>query len=257
VRFLTTGTQSGFGKHIYEIVNGISWTRQLPAESRKEIKYKGVDVIIHCASNSCLSVNSDNLYTYMADNVLLTEELISTPHQKFIFFSSVDIYPRQGGLHSENELINVNAVSGIYGITKLMSESIVRRYCPNYLILRCASLLGKYSRKNNLIRIIVDNPCAITLSGDSQLNYVLHSDVSDFILFAIKNDIQGIYNVSSIENITLLEVADMVGKKVNFGRYHYNVGEVDNNSISSVFPAFKKTSREVIVEFILKVDIGR
>ena len=250
MRILTTGILSGLGKHIYEKFGGLGWTRQLSTEDREEIKHKGVDVIIHCAFNSRQSVDSDSLYNYTADNVLLTEELVSLPHQKFIFISSVDVYPRREGLCSEDEVIDVNAVNGIYGITKLMSEAIVRQHCPDYLILRCVSLLGKYSRKNSLIRIIEDEPCTLTLSGDSRLNYILHSDVSDFIQFAIKNDVQGIYNVASTENVTLSAVSDMLDKQVNFGTYRYDVGNIDNSKISFIFPVFSRTSKEVINQFV-------
>jgi len=249
MRVLTTGILSGLGKHIYEKFGGLGWTRQISTEDCEGIKRKGVDVIIHCAFNSRQSVDSDSLYDYVADNLLLTEELVYIPHQKFIFISSVDVYPRPG-LRAENEVIDVNDASGIYGITKLMSEAIVRQHCSNHLILRCVALLGRYSRKNSLIRIIEDEPCALTLSGDSRFNYILHSDVSDFIRFAMKHDIRGIYNVSSSENVVLSAVADMLGKQVNFGAYPYDVGDIDNSKISSIFPVFKKTSKEVVTQFI-------
>jgi nucleoside-diphosphate-sugar epimerase len=257
VRSLTTGTLSGLGKHIYETLGGIGWTRQLPAENRKAIKNKGVDVIIHCAFNSRYShtVNSDCLYAYLADNVLLTDELVSIPHQKFILLSTVAVYPRDPGPHLENEVINLDAVSGIYEITKLSSESIVRQHCSNYLILRCAGLLGKYARKNSLIRILDDESCTLTLSGDSRFYYVLHPDVSDFIQFAIKEDIRGIYNLSSTKDVSLAEIADLFGKKVNFGNFFYHLGTIDNSKITSIFPSFNKTSKEVIMQFVRERDL--
>ncbi|MBI4529882.1 MAG: NAD(P)-dependent oxidoreductase [Candidatus Latescibacteria bacterium] len=250
MRILITGTLSGLGKHLYETFGGIGWIRQTPATDREKIRRTGVDVLIHCAWNSRQSVTSDCLYTYVADTVLLTEEVVRIPHQKFIFLSSVDVYPRRPGPCSEDEIIDLHAVGGVYGITKLMSEAIVRQHCPNHTILRCVSLLGKYARKNSLIRIIDDAPCTLTLSGDSRLNYVLYTDVADFLRFAMECDVRGIYNVSSTEHVTLSGVADMLGKHVNFGSYRYDVGDIDNSKISSIFPAFKKTSQEVIAQFV-------
>ena len=257
MRILTTGTLSGLGKHIHEKFGGLGWTRQLPVETREEIKRKGVDVVIHCAFNSRQSVDSDGLYAYLADNVLLTEEIVSIPHKKFVFISSVDVYPRQGGARSEDAVIDVNAVRGIYGITKLMSEATVRQRCPDYLILRCVSLLGEYSRKNSLIRIIEDEPCTLTLSGDSRLNYVLHSDVSDFIRFAMKHDVQGICNVASVENVALATVAGMLDKQVDFGAYRYDVGKIDNSKVLSILPALRKTSKDVVTQFVRERVTGR
>lgn len=255
--FLVTGALSGLGKHIYELFSGIAWDRHLQDKDRGVIKRTGADTIIHCASNSSQEVSSDTLYGYVGDNVLLTEELVEVPHRKFIFISSVDVYPKQKGLHREDEVIDVNNVIGMYAVTKLMSESIVRQHCPNHLILRCTSLLGKYSRKNSLIRILEDEPCRLTLTQDSRLNYILHSDVSGFIQFAIKNDLQGIYNVSCSESIKLREVATMIGKRVQFGKVYYDVGNIDNRKIASIFPTFKKTSRETVTQFIRERAIKR
>lgn len=118
------------------------------------------------------------------------------------------------------------------------------------LITGILSGLGKYSRKNSLIRILEEKNCLLTLSGDSRFNYVLHSDILDFIKFSIKHDLKGIYNLASCENITLLEVAELFGKRVEFGKYHYDVGNINNDKISSIFRAFKKTSKEVILQFV-------
>ena len=251
MRFLTTGSRSGLGRHIFETFGGAGWTRDLSKTERDEIKREGVDVIVHCAFNSRRNVDSESLYRYVADNVLLTAELASVPHKKFIFLSSVDVYPGEPGLRSESDITQPNALEGMYGVTKLMSEAIVRERCPNHLILRCVALLGKYARKNSLLRIIEDEPCVLTLSGDSRFNYVPHSDVSDFIGFAIENDVQGVYNVACSENVTLNRVAYLVGRRVTFGEHRYDVGNIDNSKSSLIFPAFKKTSEEVVAQFVV------
>lgn len=250
MKILTTGTLSGLGKHIYNDLGGIFWTRNITDKAKKKLTDEGVDVIIHCAFNSSQSVDSNNLYDYLSDNVLLTKELLNIPHKKLIFISSVDVYPKDKKRHKENETIDINQVSSLYGITKLMSETLIKNKCRNFLILRCTSLLGRNSRKNSLIKIIKDSNPILTITDDSVFNYVLHSDISDFIKLAIKQDVQGVYNVASSWNITLSEVAEMLGKKVNLGKFYYNVGNIDNSKISSIFPAFKKTSKEAILEFI-------
>ncbi|MFH1314592.1 MAG: NAD(P)-dependent oxidoreductase [Candidatus Eisenbacteria bacterium] len=249
MRILTSGALSGLGKHLYERFGGLAWTRQLPAHDREEIKREGVDVVFHCAATSRRPVTSDDLYEYIADNVLLTEELVSVPHRKFVFVSSVDVYPCGHEPRSENSVIDVDTVRGIYGKTKLMSEAIVQRHCPDHLILRCVALLGEHARKNSLTRILDDDSCTLTLSGDSQFNYVLHEDVSEFIESAVKNDVRGIYNVASSENVTLSEVVDIFNRRVDFGAYRYAISDVDNKRIASIFPAFRKTSKEVVARF--------
>ena len=158
----------------------------------------------------------------------------------------MDVYPKHLDRRSEDEVIDVNAVDGIYGITNLMSETVVRENCPDHLILRCVSLVGKYARKNTLTRIIEDDPGTVTLSGDSRFNYILHSDISDLIQLAIENDTQEVLNVATSENVDLFTVAAMLGKEVDFGTHCYDVGKVDNRKIASVFPAFSRHSKETI-----------
>jgi nucleoside-diphosphate-sugar epimerase len=242
---------SGLGRHVFETFGGISWTRHLSPAGRQEIKREGVDVVVHCAFNSRRNVDSGSLYGYVADNVLLTGELVSVPHRKFVFLSSVDVYPNGPGPRSESTVAQIGAGNGLYGITKLMSEAIVRERCTDYLILRCVALLGRHMRKNSLLRIFEDEPCDMTLRGDSQLNYVLHADVSEFIGLAVENDLSGIYNVASSQNVSLARVADILGKEVAFGGYRYDVGDIFHRKVSSVFPAFGKTSEEeVVVRYI-------
>jgi nucleoside-diphosphate-sugar epimerase len=250
VRILTTGVLSGIGKYIHENLGGIGITRSTSAEELEKTKRDGMDVIIHCAFNSQKDVTSDLLYQYFKDNVFFTNELVSVPHKKFIFFSTVDLYPKSSGTHAEDELIHINTIKGIYAITKLISESIVREKGHNFLILRPTTLLGKYSRRNTLIKIIEGEKEPLFLSGNSRFNYVLHSDILDFITFSIRNDIRGIFNVASTDNILLSEVANLLKKKVLFGTYLYDVGNISNNKVTALFPAFKKTSREILHQFI-------
>ena len=250
MEILTTGVRSGLGRYIHENLGGVGLTRQQSGKEFQKIKNRGVDTIIHCAFNTARGINSESLFSYLEDNVFLTKELVSIPHQKFIFISSIDVYPKSESVHSESEVIEVDSVDGIYAITKLISESIVKQHCPDFLILRCSAFLGKYSRRNSLLRIIEDENCVLTLSGESEFYYILYPDVLEFIKYAIDNGLTGIYNVASSDSITLSEVADILGKKVEFGSYKYGVGKIDNSKISAVFPAFNKTSKEVIRQFI-------
>lgn len=254
MKVLTTGTLSGLGKYIFEHTDGTAWNRDISDTDKKKLKSEGVDIIIHCAFNSSKTVDSNNLYEYISDNVFLTEELLNIPHKKFIFISSVNVYPKDKKNHKEEEIIDIDKINGIYGMTKLMSEALVKKYSPNYLILRCTSLLGKTSRKNSLIKILKDKNPSLTLKAASVFNYVLHSDIYDFISLALKKDVQGIYNAASSKNITLSEIAAMLGKKVNFGEYIYNIGNIDNSKVTSLSSAFKKTSKAVIEEFIKQVS---
>lgn len=247
---LVTGSSSGLGKSAQERFNSRGLTRQNSKEELERMKQEGVDIIIHCAFNSGKRVTSANLYDYLNDNILLTQDLTKIPHRKFVLISTIGVYPPSNKIHHEEEVIMLNDVKGIYGMSKLMSESIVRNNCSSPLILRCSSLLGKSMRENNLTHLLYDEKCQLTLTGDSSLNYTLHSDVLDFIEFALQKNLSGTYNTVSNDNITLSEIADLFGRRVNFGEYRYDAGLLSNERIKGVFPKFNKSSSKVIQEFL-------
>lgn len=250
MRILTTGVVSGIGKYIHENLGGTGITRSTSEEELEKIKRDGVDVIIHCAFNSEKEVTSDSLHKYFNDNVLFTHELVTIPHKKFIYFSTVDIYAKNSEVHREDELIHIDASKGMYAITKLISESIVKGKGRNFLILRPTTLLGKYARRNTLTKIIEEVTEPLFLSDNSQFNYVLHSDILAFVTFSIDSDTKGIFNVASTDNLLLAEVAKLLKKKVLFGKYLYDVGTISNDKITALFPTFKKTSKEILNQFI-------
>lgn len=245
--YLITGSSSGLGKYLHENLGGSSLSRQTFQKDKETIKRQGANIIIHCAFNS--DRNPKNLDQYFQDNVLLTEQLTKIPHKKFIFISSVDVYPKNSTKHTEGETLDPDKAENLYSKTKILSEDLIIKNCPNFLILRCTALLGSDSRQNSLIKIIKERNPTLTLSAESVFNYILHKDVLEFIKLAIGKDLQGIYNLASSENITLSEVADLVGKQVNFGNYTYNVGNIDTSKIRAILPAFNKTSKEVLIRF--------
>ena len=254
--FLTTGHKSGLGRFLYEYFGGIGLERNIPKGKFESISRESVDVIIHSAAQPPRAVTSSSLYPLIDDNILLTEQVAKIRHKKFIYISSVDVYPKTTGLHQEKEEISLDSITNFYAATKLMSESIVMNTCANFLILRCVALLGVYSRQNSFLKIAeVENP-KLTLTASSVMNYVLHSQVAEFIKHAIENNLSGIYNVASAENITLGRIADLLKKKARFGAYQYKVGEISNRKISSVSKTFKRTSEDIVREFI-KEDLPK
>ncbi len=247
---LVTGAGSGLGRYLHENLGGHGLTRANAGETIERFKRSGADMIVHAAFNAAREVDRGSLKAYLRDNVLLTEDLVGIPHKKFIFISTVDVYPKDGRAHAEDEEIDVISAEGLYAVTKLMSEAIVRRRGQGHLIIRASALLGGYSRRNSIIKIVEDSEPELTLSGDSRLNYVLHSDLLKFIEFAAASGIKGIYNAASCGAITLKEAAALAGKKVKFGRHEYDCGDISNNRIAALFPAFQKTSADVVREFI-------
>ncbi len=130
-----------------------------------------------------------------------------------------------------------------------MAEAIVRASAQNWLILRSTGLLGPHARPSSLIRILTEDSPALTLTAESRFFYLLHRDACAFIRMALEQNLGGIYNLSSSESITLGESASHFGQRVQWGKFNYQVGPIDNRKIANIFPAFRKTSREVVEEY--------
>ena len=250
MKILTTGIGSGLGKYIHETWGAAGLGRGTSLEEWENLRQTSWDVIIHCAFRNERSIESRKIYPYFQDNFLLTEKLTSFPHRKFVFFSSVDVYPKDDRLHAEEESIHLEELDSSYAHAKLFSESIVREKSRDFLILRCTSLLGSQMRRNTLIRILEGGEEPLNLSLDSELNYIRYADVSSFIRKAVEKSWKGIYNLASSSNISLGEAVELIGKRPRFGPYRYEVGRIDNRKAASLFPAFSYSSKEILTRFL-------
>ena len=259
MNILTTGIQSGIGRYTYENLGGIGLARNTSKVERERIKKTHFKAIIHCAFNSSKTLDPNSPYSYFDDNIFLTKELVTLKYDKFVYFSTIDVYCKNTATHSENEILNLYDPSSIYAATKLTSEAIVKEEAKNYLILRGSTPLGTHSRKNTLMQMIQNEPCTVGLSSASVYNIIIYSDILNFIKFAIQNDVQGVFNLASSSNITLENVARVLEKNIQFGEGFYNVGNIDNTKIASTFPVFKKSSEDNLLQYLKEhpQDLGK
>src|SRR3989338_1821682 len=141
VNNLTTGTNCGLGKYLLEERGGASYTRE--NQGNQDLFLSEFTSITHCAFNSHVKTDSNNLSQLLNDNILLTQSLAKIKCKKFIYISSIDVYHKTDNkIHHENENIALKSNLTLYQIEKLISETIVKKYCKNYLILRPGLLLG-------------------------------------------------------------------------------------------------------------------
>ena len=223
MKVLITGTKSGLGKWLSkqfkncdEFIRGSNISDFIKKEMAPDgsgYTIPKYDLIIHCAG--CVQhSNWDNVgLDLFEDNVFLTRDLIKIPHRKFVFMSSID-----------------EAKDSPYGVTKRLSEIIVKQLCDNYLILRPSALLGKEMKKNTFQKIV--NGEDIALTKNTVMNYILYEDILD----AINSNQKGVKVLRSNDNITIGEVVDIFEKKLEFGEIHYEVeyvkSDIDTNKTS-------------------------
>ncbi len=223
MKILITGTNRGLGKFFsHQLPNSDTLTRK---DSIKN--YKGVyDLIIHCAANVTHLTWDDKIpYSFYYDNIFLTKELLHIPHKKFIYISSID-----------QQKISP------YGISKKISEAIVKNHSKNYLIIRPTGLLGKEMKKNTFQKIIHGEPIALT--QDSIMNYVLYDDVLEIAL----SDKQGVITLCADGEVTMKEVADLVFKNIEYGSIYFDIESYKFK------PTLKYSSKENIIRYLEKYE---
>tara|TARA_Y100000361_G_scaffold154281_1_gene179284 strand:- start:4427 stop:5131 length:705 start_codon:yes stop_codon:yes gene_type:complete len=220
-KILVTGITSGLGKYIHNnIPNSIGLTR----ENRHQLLDGDYDLIIHCAFSNERMESIDDYYEFIDGSILLTDDLVKVKHKKFIYISSLEVY---------------NKPFTGYRFGKLCSEAIVNKKANNPLMLRIPAMLGVDIRKNTVMKMLLDDKPKLTLSSDSTFNYILHSDLLNFI--SESEDKTGILNFISDGNITLKKVNEIFNGNPIWGDYTYITKEVDGIKL--------KTSEKVVTEF--------
>jgi nucleoside-diphosphate-sugar epimerase len=247
---LVSGPASGLGNAVQRALGGVGLPRNMALHDPLIRDRAPFDAIIHCAVNAAKTITMENAFQYIDDNLFLTQRLLEVPHKKFIYLSSMDIYPRLGRAIAEDEDFDLSALVGPYAHAKLFSDLLVQRKAAKPLILRPATLLGPAMRPNTTSRMLTQRGCGVFLSAESRFNYVLHADVIDLIAHAIETDLTGIYNIASQGLVTLSDVATQLGLSIKFGTHKYDIGPIDSFRAASILPAFSRQSWETLNLFI-------
>jgi dTDP-4-dehydrorhamnose reductase len=247
-KILVTGSGSGLGRFLNEEFNGTGFTREDSVEAIDPAER--FDMIVHCAFSGDRNPTRNDIYPYIEDNLLLTYELTKIPTAKFIYISSIDVYPGNGLLHEEDEVISMQEGLTDYGRIKLYAEAIVRKRCSNHLIIRPGLLLGKYTRKNNLVKVLEGSPCQLTLTADSTFNCVTYHSLLALILNAQEKDITGIYNAVSNDRVALNELTVPGDREIVFGDYQYRTARISNLKAAGICKEFDRSSLAAISDFV-------
>lgn len=196
MKILLTGANGNFGKEFikqtaYEIeaLNRDDW-------HNLEERLKGVDVVIHAASDlrSKVYENPTNLIN---SNIVTTTKLLeaikSHKIKQFIFISSCAVYgesmrtPEKGPCHA----------TSINGIGKLLNEKIISEFCEtnqiDYKIFRIFNMYGgndNFSILSHIRRSLESNkPFILNNGGIAQRDFVHVSDVVKIIRIILSQQI--------------------------------------------------------------------
>jgi nucleoside-diphosphate-sugar epimerase len=247
---LISGAAGGLGSAVHKRLRGTALVRGMSLDDVRIRAAQPFDAIVHCALNSSMPVTMQNCYGYLEDNFLLTQKLLDLRHRKFIYLSTLDIYPRLGRAIAEHEDVDLSSVVGPYAFVKLFSDIMTQVRTSNHLVLRTSTQLGSKMRRTVTLRLLTEPNCRIELSADSRYNYILQDDVVSFIQLALESDLRGIYNIASRGNVRLREIASSLGLTAQFGNKLYDIGPIDAARAAKLVPAFGRESRQTLNLFI-------
>lgn len=250
---LVSGASSGLGRYLAARLNARSFDRTAPLGAYDGVEF---DAIIHCAFRAGQYSGQVDLYDFFDSNTLLTQRMTSLRYRKFIYLSSVDVYPHNGRQHTEADKITLTDPDSPYGVTKLLSEAIVQKHAPNHLILRVTGMLGNHIRRTTLARMLTEREPKLTLTADTLTNYVNHAEVGDLVSAALDHDLTGIYNVAASGNVTLQEIAVQLDVAPQYGATFFDIGENDNARACGIVPGLKATSLEKVLAFSGQIRQG-
>ncbi|MBI2063442.1 MAG: NAD-dependent epimerase/dehydratase family protein [Candidatus Yanofskybacteria bacterium] len=132
----------------------------------------------------------------------------------FVHISSVDVYPEPSFLEKTDEDFPIDPTKlSPYGFHKYLSELIVRRYCPNWIILRLGGLVGPNLKKNPIYDWTHGKPFFI--SRKSRLTFIHTQTVAEIIECIIERRItREIINICSSDSIILQDLTSIANFKI-------------------------------------------
>jgi nucleoside-diphosphate-sugar epimerase len=230
-KYLVTGIKSGLGKYLYE---NLPDTHGLDRGGFNLIKDEEYDTIIHCAFNKAqTSTDIGDHYGYLEDNILLTQDLLKLKYRKFIYISTIDVYP---------------PTPNVYGLFKIFAESIIKQK-PGTIILRCSMILGENTKPNHITKL-KDGIDRLTLSSQSKFNYILNSDILKFIESYSLRCPEGIIDFVANKPAKLGEVASMISPNTKLLSYTYNANYKWFNPIYDTYEEFNKSSIDNLNQYL-------
>ena len=198
---------------------------------KKTIKKINPKIIIHCASQTSVSMSSRNPKKDAENNILGTLNLLES------FYNSQDYYfvfiSTGGAIYGENTGLSVGenhpcSPKSPYGLSKLTVENYIKYFSESirmkHLIVRPANIFGPRQNPHGeagVVSIFANsmlNNQNVSIFGDGNdyRDYVYVNDVVNFIEKAIEKNASGVFNVGTGISITTNKVFSDLAEILNY-----------------------------------------
>ena len=200
------------------------------------LKSYSIDYVVNFAAQSHVCTSFTNPIQYTRDNILGTHILLDCCYKyhtkfnkikKFIHISTDEVYGESQVYDSDTDKKTENTIlcpTNPYSATKAGAELIVQSYYHSFnfpiIITRSNNIYGDNQYTEKLIPRFIDllkNNKKLTIHGrgDNVRAFLHVNDLCEaFKLILTKGVIGEIYNIGSEDEYTVLEVADILIKKI-------------------------------------------
>lgn len=175
------------------------------------------DIVIHCGSLRIGICEKDPKLAYSI-NVEGTKNLVEICKKNglhLIYVSSDAIFD---GTAKNNLEQTVPNPLGIFGKTKVESETIIHQNLEDYCILRTSNLFGWDKKQQNFAQWIIQELSqnkTIEVISDQIITPSYCPNIAEIILESAEKKINGIYHAAGKESITRANFAEKIAKTFN------------------------------------------
>ncbi len=211
---------------------------------------KSFDILINANGNSRRYwANQNPVEDFSASTLSVIKSIFDFPCKTYIYVSSINVYASHDdpSRTKESSIIGIDKLDS-YGLHKYLSEQLIKKYCPIFLILRPSSILGTNLKKGPIYDIISHKPVLVT--QDSRLQFITALEIANIIQALLKkgihNQIINIGGIGSCKFSNLSKLLHSVEFSKDAVRQTY---EMNIKKLKRVFPRLK-TSKKYLDEFL-------
>lgn len=244
------GSSGMVGWDLVEFLKSKFKVTKIDRKNYNQHKGKSFDIVVNANGNSNKVWAKDHiLEDFEASTVSTYNSLFDFPFKTYVYISSADVYPdhTRTKTTSEETLINPEKLSS-YGLHKYLSESIVKNFTKNYIILRCPMILGTKLRKGPICDIL--NKSRLYVSSKSSFQIITTGELANIIYFLLDKKITNeIFNVGGTETVDLNSVSKLIKKTITFPkRSDTQKYEMNVSKLAKKYPL--KKSAEYLQDFL-------
>lgn len=222
------------------------------------------DFVIHAAALTGLLKCNNDLMNAFKINVIGTINVINgclKSNSRLIFLSSREVYGETINLKTSE--LEIPKPNNVYGTTKMIGEDSIilahKKFGLSYTILRLTNVYGPEG-DNYGAQIIIKNALKSKIEiwgGKQKINYIFIEDVIDAIYKVIFNkiSINEIYNIGTVDNITVEEFCDFVLKHIE-RCISVEKKPLRKNETMFFIPDIEKARKDLKFEAKVKIDEG-